>query len=148
MVLEGGTLIDGRGGNPINDAVVVIEGSRIKSVDLRGQVSYPQNARVIRTDGRTILPGLIDPHIHLRDYMPPLFLRYGVTTVGDTNNDTGWILGQRAALRSGQIKGPRLYVPAPHPQDPRRRRRESAIDSALRTRPGRMCEDLSPGVST
>jgi imidazolonepropionase-like amidohydrolase len=110
VVLEGGTLIDGRGGRPINDAVVVIEGPRIKAVGVRGRVSYPDNARVIRADGRTILPGLIDPHIHLRDYMPPLFLRYGVTTVGDTNNDTEWILWQRGALRSGQIKGPRLYV--------------------------------------
>ena len=110
LVLEGGTLIDGKGGTPINDAVVVIEGSRIKSVGVRGQLSYPQTARVVRAEGRTILPGLIDPHVHLRDYMPPLFLRYGVTTVGDTNNYTDWILGQRAALKSGQIKGPRLYV--------------------------------------
>ena len=110
LVLQGGTLIDGNGGSPINDAVVVIEGARIRAVGVTGKVSYPQNSRVIRTDGLTILPGLIDPHIHLRDYMPPLFLRYGVTTVGDTNNYTDWILWQRAALRSGQIKGPRLYV--------------------------------------
>ena len=131
LVLEGGTLIDGRGGNPINDAVVVIEGSRIKSVGPRGQVSYPQNARVIRTEGRTILPGLIDPHIHLRDYMPPLFLRYGVTTVGDTNNYTDWILGQRAALRSGQIKGPRLYVSGTASAGPEAE--ETGISHRLRT---------------
>jgi hypothetical protein len=110
LVLEGGTLIDGKGGSPLNDAVVVVEGNRIKAVGTRGRVSYPQNARVIKTDGRTILPGLIDPHIHLRNYMPPLFLRYGITTVGDINNYTDWIIGQRAALKSGQIKGPRLFV--------------------------------------
>jgi len=110
LVLQGGTLIDGNGGSPINDAVVVIEGSRIRAVGIAGKVSYPQNSRVVRTDGLTILPGLIDPHIHLRDYMPPLFLRYGVTTVGDTNNYTDWIIGQRAAAKSGQIKGPRLYI--------------------------------------
>ena len=110
LVFDGGTLIDGRGGAPIDNPVVVVEGSRIKTVGARGQISYPPSARVIRTDGRTILPGLIDPHIHLRDYMPPLFLRYGVTTVGDTNNDTDWILTQREALKSGRIKGPRLYV--------------------------------------
>lgn len=131
LVLEGGTLIDGRGGNPINDAVVVIEGSRIKSVGPRGQVFYQQNARVIRTEGRTILPGLIDPHIHLRDYMPPLFLRYGVTTVGDTNNYTDWILGQRAALRSGQIKGPRLYVSGTAAAGPEAE--ETGISHSLKT---------------
>ncbi len=110
LVLEGGTLIDGKGGTPIEDAVVVIEGSRIKEVGVKGQVSYPQNSRVIRTDGRTILPGLIDSHIHFRDYMPQMFLRYGVTTVGDTNNHTDWIILQRAALKNGKIKGPRMYV--------------------------------------
>src|SRR5437016_5886935 len=90
LVLEGGTLIDGTGKAPVNDAVVVIEGNRIKTIGVKGKVSYPQNARVIKTEGRTILPGLIDGHIHLKEYMPPMFLHYGVTTVGDTNNHTEW----------------------------------------------------------
>ena len=110
LVLEGGTLIDGTGRGPVNEAVVVIEGTRIKAVGTRGQIAYPQNATVIRTEGRSILPGLIDSHIHLRDYMPQMFLRYGVTTVADTNNHTDWIILQREAWKSGKIKGPRLYV--------------------------------------
>ena len=110
LVLEGGTLIDGTGRAPINDAVIVIDGSRIKAVGSRGQISYPANARVIRTDGRTILPGLIDAHVHLRDYMPPMFLRYGVTTVADTHDPTEWSLAQRDAINSGRIKGPRTFV--------------------------------------
>jgi imidazolonepropionase-like amidohydrolase len=110
LVLEGGTLIDGTGGTPINDAIVVIEGSRITKVGTRGQVDYPQGARVIRTEGRTLLPGLIDSHVHLKNFMPPMFLRYGVTTIGDTNNHTEWSLQQKKALSSGEIKGPRLFV--------------------------------------
>ena len=110
VVLEGGTLIDGTGRSPIKNAVVVIEGSRIKAAGAKGQVSYPQNARVIKTDGKSMLPGLIDAHIHLKDYMPPMFLRYGVTTVGDTNNHTEWSLSQREALKNGKIKGPRLFI--------------------------------------
>ena len=110
LVLDGGTLIDGTGRAPINDAVIVIDGSRIKAVGSRGQVSYPANARVIRTDGRTILPGLVDPHVHIRDYMPPMFLRYGVTTVADTHDPTEWSLAQRDAINSGRIKGPRTFV--------------------------------------
>ena len=110
LVLEGGTLIDGTGRAPINDAVIVIDGSRIKAVGSRGQTSYPSNARVIRTDGRTILPGLIDVHVHLRDYMPPMFLRYGVTTVADTHDPTEWSLAQRDAINSGKIRGPRTFV--------------------------------------
>jgi hypothetical protein len=110
VVLEGGTLIDGTGKAPVNDAVVVIEGNRIKTVGVKGKVSYPQSARVIKTDGRTILPGLIDGHIHLKDYMPPMFLHYGVTTVGDTNNHTEWSINEREALKTGKMKGPRLFV--------------------------------------
>ena len=110
LVLEGGTLIDGTGRAPINDAVIVIEGTRIKAAGSRGQVSYPPNTRVIRTDGRTILPGLVDPHVHIRDYMPPMFLRYGVTTVADTHDPTEWSLAQRDAINSGRIKGPRTFV--------------------------------------
>ena len=111
LVLEGGTLIDGTGAPPINDAVVVVEGSRIQAVGTRGEVSYPQGARVIQTDGRTILPGLVDGHVHLfAPFLPQMLLRHGVTTIGETNNQTDWILLQRAALNSGKIKGPRMFV--------------------------------------
>src|SRR5262245_22702343 len=114
VVLEGGTLIDGTGRNPINNAVVVIEGNRIKSVGPKGQVSYPSNARIINTDEKTILPGLVDGHIHLDiyfpSYMPQMLLRYGVTTVADLNNDTDWILLQREAFNSGKSRGRRMFV--------------------------------------
>ena len=111
LVFDGGTLIDGTGRSPISNAVVVVEGNRIKAVGTRGQVTYPQNARVIKTDGRFILPGLVDGHIHLiPSFMPQMFLHYGVTTIGDTNNQTDWILLQRQELNSGKIKGPRLFV--------------------------------------
>jgi imidazolonepropionase-like amidohydrolase len=114
VVLDGGTLIDGTGRDPINNAVVVIEGNRIKSVGTKGQVSYPSNARVIKTDGRTILPGLVDGHVHLDiyfpSYMPQMLLHYGVTTMADLNNDTDWIILQREAFNSGKSVGPRMYV--------------------------------------
>ena len=63
LVLEGGTLIDGTGAAPVADAVVVVEGNRITAVGRREQVSVPPNANVIRLNGRTILPGLIDTHV-------------------------------------------------------------------------------------
>ncbi len=95
LVLEGGTLIDGTGNAPIADAVVVVEGNRITAVGRRGQVTAPPNANVIRLDGRTILPGLIDTHVHLIDWHLPMFLPYGVTTITDLHNDTAWDLAQR-----------------------------------------------------
>ncbi|MCZ6753096.1 MAG: amidohydrolase family protein [Acidobacteria bacterium] len=110
LVIEGGTLIDGTGRDPIQNSVIVIEGSRIKAVGTKGNVAYPAGARVIRAEGKTVLPGLIDAHVHLLDFMLPLFLHYGVTTIFDTANPTEWILAQREALQRGKMKGPRLFV--------------------------------------
>jgi imidazolonepropionase-like amidohydrolase len=110
LVLQGGTLIDGRGGAPIADAVVVVRGDRIAAVGRRGQIPVPAGANVIEASGRTILPGLIDMHLHLRGWKIPLYLAHGVTTVGDIHSDTPWILAQRAAQKSGVMQGPRLFV--------------------------------------
>ena len=110
LVLQGGTLIDGTGRPPIADAVVVVEGNRIRAVGRRGQVPVPAGATVIEANGRTILPGLVDMHLHLREWKVPLYLAFGVTTVGDIHNDTQWILAQRALLKSGVMQGPRLFV--------------------------------------
>jgi imidazolonepropionase-like amidohydrolase len=109
-VIEGGTLIDGTGGAPLPNSVVVIDGGRIQAVGARGSVTYPANARVIKADGMTVLPGLIDAHIHSLDFFPPLFLHFGVTTVYDLSNPTDWIIAQRDALKTGRIKGPRMFV--------------------------------------
>src|SRR5437764_2494833 len=108
VVLEGGTLIDGTGKNPINNAVVVIEGDRIKSIGTKGQLTYPPNARVINTEGKTILPGLVDGHVHLDiyfpSYMPQMLLHYGVTAMADLNNDTDWSLLERDLVKSGKSR--------------------------------------------
>ena len=110
LVIEGGTLVDGSGGAPLKDAVVVIEGSRIKAAGAKGSVAYPSDAKVIKAAGMTVLPSLIDAHIHSLDFFPQLFLHFGVTTVFDTANPTEWVMAQRDALRKGKIRGPRMFV--------------------------------------
>src|SRR5688572_18630531 len=63
--LVGGRLIDGYGGAPLDDSVVLIEGDRIKAVGRVGEVAVPADAEVISTEGMSVLPGLWDMHVHL-----------------------------------------------------------------------------------
>ncbi|MHB1204389.1 MAG: amidohydrolase family protein [Rhodospirillaceae bacterium] len=110
LVIQGGTLIDGTGRPPIKDSVIVVEGSRIKQAGRRDAVVVPPGAQIMDATGKTILPGLIDMHFHLRGWKIPMYLRYGVTTAGDIHNDTLWSLGQRALLKSGMMQGPHLFI--------------------------------------
>ena len=61
----GGTLIDGFGGRPIRNSVIVIEGERIAAVGQVGTLQAPAGAEIISTEGMTVLPGLWDMHVHL-----------------------------------------------------------------------------------
>ena len=54
LVVEGGTLIDGTGRAPVKDAVIVVEGNRIKQVNTKGKVTIPPNAKVVNAEGKTI----------------------------------------------------------------------------------------------
>ena len=65
LVLSGGRLIDGYGGPPIENAVVVIEGNTIRAVGPESAVKIPAGAKIIDTNGYTMMPGLMDMHVHL-----------------------------------------------------------------------------------
>jgi imidazolonepropionase-like amidohydrolase len=134
--LVGGTLIDGYGGAPIQNSVVIIQGDRIKEVGTQGSVPIPANAEVISTEGMSVLPGLWDMHVHLMinghsDYgywdktYPPLFrdvimpssaeqlLMAGVTSARDLGAPLEDILYVRDAINRGDLPGPTLYVSGP-----------------------------------
>ncbi len=108
VVIQGGRLIDGNGGKPVDHATVIIEGNRIKRVAV-GKVDFPKEARVIDATGKTILPGLIDNHVHYRDLNGELFLAHGITSVRDLGNPLDWIIAQRDAVTLGKIPGPRIF---------------------------------------
>lgn len=108
-VLVGGTVIDGNGGPPLEDAVVVIRGNKIVAVGKRNTVKYPGTARVIDVNGKYLIPGLIDLHIHYRDWMGELFLAHGVTTVKDLGDVVEWISAVSADVESGRMVGPRIF---------------------------------------
>ncbi|RLG74897.1 MAG: hypothetical protein DRO12_06255, partial [Thermoprotei archaeon] len=60
-----GKIFTATGEPPIENGCVVIEGKEIKDVGSRGAVEIPKDAEVIELPGHTIMPGLIDSHIHI-----------------------------------------------------------------------------------
>lgn len=136
--LVGGTLIDGHGGPPLRNSVVLIEGERIKAVGQVGILAVPSGAEVISTEGMSVLPGLWDMHVHLminghadyahwdRTYVPSRVLQdvimpasarqlllAGVTSARDLGAPLEASLAVRDAIDSGKIPGPTLYVSGP-----------------------------------
>jgi imidazolonepropionase-like amidohydrolase len=112
LVVRGGRVIDGSGQPPIENASVVIEGDRIVAVH-NGAVEPPSGGHVIDASGLTILPGLIDMHVHSSDWMWPLFLRFGITSVRDLGSDPDFILKAREDERQGRLMAPRIFAAGP-----------------------------------
>jgi imidazolonepropionase-like amidohydrolase len=132
--IVGGTVIDGTGRPPIEDAVVLIVGERIANVFRRSE-GVPDGARQVDVAGATILPGLIECHTHvgvlvdnaflsvpdpagLLDLFMREYVRYGVTTVRDTGNFDPVHL---PLFREGRREWPRFWGAGPildGPADP------------------------------
>nr|WP_298997679.1 amidohydrolase family protein [uncultured Allomuricauda sp.] len=134
--LVGGTLIDGFGSDPIKNSVILIDGERIKAVGTIETLPVPKNAKVISTEGMSVLPGLWDMHVHTminghanysywdRTY-PPLFedvimpssahqlLMAGVTSARDLGAPLKESISVRDRINNGEIPGATLYVSGP-----------------------------------
>jgi imidazolonepropionase-like amidohydrolase len=132
LAVVGGFLIDGHGGPPRRDAVVLIDGETITSVGSEGRLAVPVGARVIDANGYTVMPGLIDAHVHLDllghalyDTWHPLvrdeyadvmriaaaqLLAHGVTTARDAGGALQASVETRDRVARGEIPGPRLLV--------------------------------------
>ncbi|MGY9107797.1 MAG: amidohydrolase family protein, partial [Alphaproteobacteria bacterium] len=109
LVIQGGTLIDGNGGAPVVNSVVVVEGNRITAVGAAGQVDVPAGARVIDASGKWVLPGLIDAKANYNWPYGEAFIHYGVTSamISGPRGDQG--LAERDAINHGIYEGPRLF---------------------------------------
>jgi len=131
IAVRAARLIDGSGSAPIENAVVVIDGERIRAVGR--DLAIPEGARVIDLGGATLLPGLIDCHTHVTsgdpgDYYEGLFrkshvdyavtahvfarrtLDAGFTTVREVGSYELIDVALRNAINAGEVVGPRMQV--------------------------------------
>jgi imidazolonepropionase-like amidohydrolase len=128
VAIRAGRLFDPRTGTNLTNQVIVIQGDRIADVGPADRVKIPAGARVIDMSGATVLPGLIDRHVHLmQDHEPnearalivgqhyalaDLFA--GFTTLQDMNSPFTYATVElRDAINKGVIVGPRLQVTGP-----------------------------------
>jgi imidazolonepropionase-like amidohydrolase len=128
--IDADRMIDGRGGPPVEPARVVIQGERITAAGPADRIKAPEGARRISLGARTLLPGLIDAHVHLKGWRSsnpddvlitphPLaalraaadcrkLLYAGFTTVRDCGGCLGPHL--RDAIAAREIPGPRILT--------------------------------------
>ena len=134
--LVGGTLIDGYGGRPLRNSVILVEGERISAVGTVGTLPLPKGAQIISTEGMSVLPGLWDMHVHLMlnghsDYahwdktypselerviMPASakqLLLAGVTSVRDLGAPLNDSISVRDRINRGELIGATVYVSGP-----------------------------------
>ena len=106
-------------GGVIEDAIVLIDGNRIKAVGRRGEVAIPASARQVDVTGKTIIPGLIDAHAHgpqgeddlipQQNWSTLAHLAFGVTTIHDPSSTSSEIFPAAEMQRAGLILAPRTF---------------------------------------
>ena len=109
IALEGATLIDGAGGAPKQDALIIIRNGHIDAIARTNEIPIPRGAERISLVGKTIIPGLIDAHAHVERWAAPRYLVWGVTSVRDLHGGTDTVLALRKDLNLGSIIGPRMF---------------------------------------
>lgn len=136
LAIAGGRLIDGYGGRPLENAVILVEGNRVKEVGQAGSLAIPAGAKIIDAEGMTVMPGIADMHVHLmlvghgdydhwfrayppqwRDIVMPIaakeLLMAGVTMARDLGARLEDIIPVRDRINRGEIPGPRMFVSGP-----------------------------------
>lgn len=151
LVLAGGRLIDGTGAEPVEDAAIVIRGSRIAYAGPAAEIEFPTGAEVLDVSGLTVLPGFINAHVH-RGTDPSnleVWAWQGVTTVRDLGATAETLrrfrhlhppTPERARLVAA---GPLITVPGGYPSVPFGSSTAAPILSAEDAR--RLAEDLLDG---
>ena len=108
LVIEGGTLIDGNGGPPVENSVVVIEDNEITRVGEVGQGRYPRGAEIIDARGKFVLPGLWDAMVSYQWFYGEM-LNYGITATIDVGIAGEVGAAYRDGVLMGKIKAPRAF---------------------------------------
>ena len=126
--IVGGTLIDGTGSDPTENSIIIINGDKIEAAGEKTEYSIPEGAEVIDANGLTVMPGMIDAHVHFNGSRNHTFaerimptpglrllraaedaydaLKAGFTTMRCMHGAQA--LDLKKGIAEGTIKGPRI----------------------------------------
>jgi imidazolonepropionase-like amidohydrolase len=133
IAIVGATIIDGNGGPPIRDGVVLVNGNKISAVGTRASTSVPSGAQVVDANGKFVVPGFSDTNVHLSLYggmndryetlvryfdrqqdivleAAQIQLRHGITTVRDSYGMLRPLTAVRDRITAGAAIGPRILA--------------------------------------
>ncbi len=116
LALVGAQLIDGTGAAPVADSVVVIRDGRVESAGSRDAIPIPEGAEVVDATGKTVIPGLVNLHVHYRggpETIERQFrtqLYYGVTTARSIGSDSPEAVSFLLEANAGRPDFPRAYT--------------------------------------
>ncbi len=116
------SVIDATGAPPQPDMTVIVKDQHIIELGKSGDVRAPKRATVVNAQGKYLIPGLWDMHVHtvFGDWLPrnekvtlPLFVANGITGVRDMGGDLEVLKQWRADIAAGRLLGPRMIIAGP-----------------------------------
>jgi imidazolonepropionase-like amidohydrolase len=111
FAVVGARLIDGTGSPVVENSVVMVRDGRIVAVGKAGAVKVPAGMRVIHAEGRSLLPGLWEMHVHYSGVeFGPALLAAGVTTARDCGGEFEFLTTVRRKIDRDHALGPRLLL--------------------------------------
>jgi imidazolonepropionase-like amidohydrolase len=128
IAIRAGRMFDPKSGSNLTNQLILVRGDRIADAGPAANVQIPAGASVIDLSQATVLPGMIDGHVHTMGGSSGLQyqmmiglanaqrdLNAGFTTIVDMGSHGGWFgtVDLKKAIDNGLVKGPRMQVSGP-----------------------------------
>jgi imidazolonepropionase-like amidohydrolase/Tol biopolymer transport system component len=111
LLIRNVRIIPGTGAAMTEPRDILVEKGRISRIEARGRIRARRNITVLEGEGRTVIPGLIDAHVHVWDQaLLSEFLYEGITTVREMGNPLAWAKGFQELVEAGIQSGPRIVL--------------------------------------